>query len=345
LKIENFSEIQQDTLVQPQQRQSQPSLNIAIPKPQLDLERAEEVMRQFEQREQEIIVLQDSMVSPAINFVDGFAVPDSKISDSRIPDSTISGVSIIDSVETKIFESLNTVKSLNLGESFYHAERQNSYPSSVTLFLTCGLVLLTIIRYNFGKSLLEALHSFFSYRKSLRIYEERRESDRQAAILSNILFTWITGIFISIALPFFGGSPLWGSYVLSVLFFSAATGLLYILKSLIWQALGIIFMMQNLSQIYVYNMFLYNRNIGVMIFPLVAVIPYVSEVISYYILYSVLSVFAISYLFKLWRIFQIIHIRSVSVFYFILYLCTLEFLPLLLLVKGCKVLNEFVLFL
>ena len=330
MKIEIFSEIQQDTLVQPQQRQSQPLPNITVRKPQLDLERAEEVIRQFEQREQEIIVSKDSVKKTKIQ---NSKIPDSNISDSNVSDSIIYDVSNTEFVELEIVESLNPV------------ERQVSYPSSITLFLTCGLVLLAIVKYHFGKNLLEAFRSFFSYRQSLRIYEERRESDRQASLLTNILFMWITGIFVSIVLPFFGASLLWGSNVLSILFFSVATGLLYVLKAWIWRVLGVIFMMQGFSKIYIYNMFLYNRNIGLMIFPMVAVIPYVAEIITLYVVYSVIAVFVISYLCKMWRIFQIIHARNVSVFYFILYLCTLEIIPLLLLIKGCKMLSEFNFFL
>ena len=332
MKIGNYYAIQQDTLVQPQQRQNQPVPNIVVPKPQLDLERAEEVIKQFDLREQEIIVSQDSLKNSRIqrfNRIQNSTIPDSSISDSTIYDAPSTK-----SIELEIFESLNPF------ESFNPVERQISYPSSITLFLICGLVLLTVIRYYFGKNLRETFRSFFDYRQALRMFEEHRESDRQAAFLSNILFAWITGIFFSIALPFIGAKPLWGSYVLSILFFSAFTGLLYMLKARIWKALGVIFMMQNLSKTYIYNMFLYNRNIGLMIFPMVAVIPFVSEIVSFYMLYSILAVFALSYLFKCWRIFQIIHTRSVSVFYFILYLCTLEILPLLLFAKGCKILSE-----
>ena len=331
MRIFYFSETQQDTLILQPQQQNQPFPNITVRKPQLDLERAEEIIKQFEQREQEIIISQDSAARPAI--------PNPKIPESRIPDSTIHGVSDTDSVEVKIFE-LEVFESLNPAESLNPVERQISYPSSITLSLTVGLILLTIIRYNFGKNLMESFLSFFSYRKSMRIYEEHRESDRQSAFLSNILFTWITGIFISITLPFFRGGPLWGSYILSVLFFSAAIGLLYFLKARIWQALGVIFMIQSFSKIYIHTMFLYNRNIGVMIFPLVAIIPYVTRPTALFMVYSVVVVFVVSYLFKLWRIFQIIHTRNVSVLYFILYLCTLEILPLLLFVKGCKILSD-----
>jgi len=229
-------------------------------------------------------------------------------------------------------------------DGFAGEAQQVLYPSSITVFIIFGLVLMTIIRYNFGKNLLEAFYSFFNYHHALRIFEERRESDRQAAFFSNVLFVWITGIFISIALPVFGLNALWGSFTLSILFLSAATGLLYILKALIWHVSGVVFMTQNFSKIYIYNMFLYNRNIGLMVFPMVAVIPYVTGALALYIIYGVILVYTSSYLLKLWRTFQIIHGLNVSLFYFILYLCTFEILPLLLLIKSCKVLWKFNLF-
>ena len=230
------------------------------------------------------------------------------------------------------------------GVGFAGEERQVIYPSTVTLFIIFGLALMTVIKYNFGKNLLEALLSFFNYRQALRMFEEHHDSDRQAAFFSNVLFAWITGIFVSIALPFFGVNVLWGSYTLSILFLSAVTGLLYILKAMIWHVLGVIFMAQEFSKMYIYNMFLYNRNIGMIILPLVAIIPYVAGAIAPYIVYTVVFVYLMSFFFKLWRKFQIIHDLNVSVLYFILYLCTFEILPLLLFIKACKVLWEFDLF-
>jgi hypothetical protein len=375
-----FPGIQQDTLVKPQQ--NQPS--ITVRRPQLDLERAEEVMRQFEQREQEIIASQRRVIrpkpvetlrapsievdtlmakyryigcSPRANFPDTFTLTvleryyqpmSTAVVSTTATDSvavTVPAVAMADTAAIKQ-DSIQTVIPITVAETpvtnpgLAGDTRPAGYPSSVTLFITCGLVLLAIIRYNFGRNLRESFLSFFNYRQAQRMYEERRESDRHAAVLSNILFILVAGIFVSVVLPFFGANPLWGSYTLSILFFSLATGLLYILKSWIWQALGVVFMARHFSKMYIYNMFLYNRNIGLIIFPPVAVIPYIARTATPYLVYGVIIGVALSYLLKLWRIFQIIHAQNVSVFYFILYLCTLEILPLLLFIKGCKVLSE-----
>jgi len=327
LIIDNSFEVQQDTLVLPLQ-QSRPLPAINIRKPQVDLERAEEIIRQFEQREQEIIQSQQPEVKPRTKPVEPVEKPIIKV-DTLLQKDTIPIITIVPpSIRTELSSEARKV----------------DYPSSITVFIILGLALLTIIKYYFGKNLFEAIKSFFNYRQAMRMFEERRESDRQAAFLSNVMFVLNTGVFVSITIPFFGASLPWESYTFSILFFSAAIGCLYILKAWIWNLLGIVFVTQTFSKIYIYNMFLYNRNIGLMIFPSVAMIPFVTAEIAPYFVYSVFFIVAISYFFKLIRIFQIIHELNVSVFYFILYLCTFEILPLLLLIKVCKMLWEFNLF-
>ena len=99
------------------------------------------------------------------------------------------------------------------------------YPSTVTLFIVFGITLFTFIKYNFGKNVKESFLSFFNFRQSLRVFEERRDSDRQSNILSNILFSLVVGIFISLLYTLFGSKPLWGNYTLSIIFFSVSNGI------------------------------------------------------------------------------------------------------------------------
>ena len=214
------------------------------------------------------------------------------------------------------------------------------YPSSITLFLIFVIILLTFIKYNFGKNIKESFLAFFNYRQSIRVFEERRDSDRQSSILSNIFFALVIGIFVSMLFPFYGTNPLWGNYTLSILFFSVAVVLIYFVKACIWQILGGVFIVQNFSKVYIYNMFLFNRIVGYIIFPLVAIFPYIYEIITPFIVYSVFAIIVLSYFFKLWRIFKIFNEQNVGFFYFILYLCTFEILPLLLFIKSCKILSE-----
>ena len=221
--------------------------------------------------------------------------------------------------------------------------RQAVLPSSVFLFIICGLSLVAIVRYYYSENLKESFQAIFNYRQALRLFDEQRESDKQEAMFSNILFSLATGIYISLIFPFFQAQPLWGSYEKSILFFSFATGLLFAVKAMIWKMFGVIFVTQEFSKLYIYNMYLHNRITGFVIFPFVAIMPYVSEIITQYIVYGVIIVFILAYLLKICRIFAIIHTQNVSNMQFILYLCALEILPLLLFAECCKTLSESIL--
>ena len=366
--------MQQDTLVKPQQRPGQLFPNITVRRSLIDLERAEEVMRQFEEREkleQELNVSQiprartkqgeplrnpsievDTLLmnyrhigcTPRASFPDTFSLTILERYYQPISGIRTSFADTADSSKVAALQTITVVKPA-IRPGIAHEPRSGSYPASITIILMCGLALLAFIKYHFRKYLVETLKSLFSYRQAQRIFEDRRESGRQAAFLSNILFILMTGFFVSMALPFFGAKPLCDNYVLSILFFALATGLLYFLKATVWRILGFIFMARSFVETYIHNMYMINRNVGLIIFSPVALIPYANALITPYIVYGVIVVFVLSYVLKIWRIFEIILSQNVSIFYFILYLCTLEILPLLLCIKGCKALSEFTLFL
>jgi len=172
------------------------------------------------------------------------------------------------------------------------------------------------------------------------MFEERRETDRQAALLLNILFALVVGISVALFFSFWGINFILGSQLLSITLFSVFAWLLYMMKARIWRVMGVVFMAQPASKIYVGNMFLFNNVTGFVIFPIMAITPYIAESATPYGIYGIISIFVLSYFFRLFRIFQIIHHQNVSFFYFILYLCALEFLPLLLFAKCCKMLIE-----
>ena len=271
--------------------------------------------------------------SPRTSFPDTFTL--------TILERYYQPITLPDSLQTTI--PVTVVKTPSENRGFTGTTRQTG-SSSITVFMIFGLILLAVIKHHFAKNLLETFRSAFSFSQSMRLFDERRETDRQATALSNIWFTIVAGIFISLVVAFFVTHPLWDSYALSILFFSFATGLVYFLKTRIWRILGVVFNVQTFTGLYIHYMFLYNRIAGILAFPLVILVPYMTVAVTPYLLYSVITIFALSYLLRLWRFFQIIYTQNVSVFYFILYLCGFEILPLLLFVKSCKMLIELSLF-
>lgn len=363
----------QDTInqVTPQTRGSQsPRLQMPVTRPRIDFERAQEIIESVEQREQEIQTQKVRIVRPRIEEV---KKPPIEVDTLLMRYQHIGCRPVVDfprpatlTVLEQYFQPMDRPEPVDnrqqtvietgiLPESTvivhssvqvqpdpgFPAEiRETSSTNMITVFLMGSLIFFTWIKYNFGKNLAQIIYSFFSFQQAHKLLKEHRESDKQAAFFSDILFVFNSGIFFSLLLSFFNVNLLWDSYVLTILFFSMAVTLLYSLKAGIWKLLGSIFMLQTFSKEYVYNMFLYNRNIGLFIFPLLAVTPFAPRMLTPFLLYGAVTIFCIAYLLRIFRIFQIINTQNVSIFYFILYLCTLEILPLLLFVKVCKILSE-----
>jgi hypothetical protein len=130
--------------------------------------------------------------------------------------------------------------------------------------------------------------------------------------------------------------PFQAGYSLSVLLFSFSFALLILGNAIIWKIFGSIFLVRHVAGEYIHHLFLYNRNTGIFVFPVIAVIPFVNEAYLPFLLHVALAVYGGFYLWRIFRYFQIIHAKKVPVFYFILYLCTLEILPFFIMVKACN---------
>jgi hypothetical protein len=364
--LHKVSGMQQDTLALtpplPENRSIQ--LNVPVSKPRIDSERAQKIIERTEQREQEIQTQRRRITAPRIEALRQPSIEiDTLMAKYRhtgclrpvsFPDNSIltileryyqpmttaflpglQSAAATDSLSSNT-DSLFIVKQETaINVRFGGENRPTGYPSVITVFLIGAFIFFAWIRFHFGICVSRIVQSFFNYRQACRIFGERREVDRQASFFTNILFIYVSGIFLALYLPF----RLWNSYSLSVLLFAVTISMVYALKSGIWKTLGNIFMVQPFSREYVYHLHLFNNITGLFILPFVAAIPFTGPDIALYLEYTVIFIFCVSYLLRICRIFQIIRTQNVSIFYFILYLCALEILPLLLLVKTCKILN------
>jgi hypothetical protein len=78
---------------------------------------------------------------------------------------------------------------------------------------------------------------------------------------------------------------------------------------------------------------LFFHNAGLYLFPLTAIIPYVYESVARQLLWVGLGLFLILYLFRVVKLITIFIRERFSIFLMILYLCTLEILPVAILLK------------
>jgi hypothetical protein len=374
MKTDDFhiAEIPQDTISGKLQIRENRAPQLLIPTavPNIDLEKAREVIETAEQRKQEITTRQRrTVITPRMEQV---KKPSIEIDTLMAKYSDMGCVPVADFPVTTTLTMLEqyyqpmtqplplssgitetgglavpadsvsavpetiTAQTPEIFSGFRGDIREETYPSIVTVLLLVSLIFFTWIKFHFGKSLSQSFRAFFNYYQARKSLEERKEADKQATFYSSVLFFFNTGIFFSLLFSFFDLDQFRDSYILTVTLFSVATFLLYYVKAGIWKFFGSVFMLQGITKEYIYNVSLYNRNVGLFIFPLIGATPFVSCKLTFLTVYGVIFIFCAAYLLRTFRIFQIIRTQNVSPFYFILYLCTLEFLPLLLFAKTCK---------
>lgn len=215
----------------------------------------------------------------------------------------------------------------------FNARKDGYPPASVILILLGMAIFFTSIRYHFGRNLYTIIRAFFSYYWRKRIQTEKKERDRQAIFYANLFSFLVTGIVFSFLISKTSVGLPFNSYGIAMILFTLASVLLLFFNISIWQVFGNIFLINPVVKEYIYNLYLCNAMQGIVIFPLTICIPFINNNLPFIL--TIVGLFVLIYIFRFFRFFQIIHTKKLPVFYFILYLCSLEILPFIVLIKSC----------
>ncbi|MCB9446754.1 MAG: DUF4271 domain-containing protein [Flavobacteriales bacterium] len=104
----------------------------------------------------------------------------------------------------------------------------------------------------------------------------------------------------------------------------------YVLKLAVIRLIGWVFDIRQASQDYAFNVFLWQKGIGVLLLPLVVLMAYLPLKNYNLLVYIGLSIVLILWVVRVFRGYQVAgSVFGFSRFHLILYLCTLEILPLI----------------
>jgi hypothetical protein len=203
----------------------------------------------------------------------------------------------------------------------------------VPLILLLSLFAFALIKIQYKRYVDQVVNSLINYQVSLRLLRERNVLFRNMSLGMNLVFGLNLGLFIFFILENFGIKQQFSDKFLNVLLYSGGLIILYSLKSFICRLIGYVFKVQSEFMEYVHNINLFNKNIGLFLFPVVIAFPYIDENLRPVVIYLGISILAIMVFLRTVRSVQIIMRKGVSLFYLILYLCAIEILPVLLVVK------------
>ena len=202
----------------------------------------------------------------------------------------------------------------------------------ITILLVFCLLLFATVKIPYAKYLGHMFQSLFNYSTSARMFRERNYSLVHGAFRMDIYFYIIFSLFVYEALICFNIDLPVKNFMFFLFCLPAVTGY-FLLKRLLYTMIGVVNKGLPETNEYWFNLNNYNRVLGLFLFPVVAILAFSPYFNPLFFVFVGLFLTASFYGMSLQRGILILLKKQFSIFYLFLYLCTLEFLPLLLIFK------------
>ncbi|MFP4620012.1 MAG: DUF4271 domain-containing protein [Bacteroidales bacterium] len=203
----------------------------------------------------------------------------------------------------------------------------------VTYILIATFLLIGWTRLFFFRYFVSLMKSFHSYNYASSLYYGQNSLTIRASFLLNLTFFLTAGTFLFQCMNYYEVSIPSLNPLAQFLVFSTFFLAWHIWNYLSTGFIGIVFLRQKSFQEYFHNYNLYRKILGVSLFPVIIVLQYISPEYKPLIMVFGMVIFGFLYFTHILRGLLIFIKKNVSIFYLILYLCALEFLPLLILYK------------
>jgi len=206
----------------------------------------------------------------------------------------------------------------------------NDWLVGVILF---SLFLLASAKFLFGKYLSKLVESIFNSHTANNLFLEKNINMVKGSMIVNLLFVVNISLFAVNILNYVSlSSGLDNGFKEFALIFLAIL-LLYVGKSIVIRSLGYVFKGKNECKEYLFTVFLYNKNLGLFLFPVIIALPFVRPQAMEWLVNIGLFMVFFFFILRIARGLKILLRKHVSIFYMILYLCALEIFPLLMIYK------------
>ncbi len=217
--------------------------------------------------------------------------------------------------------------------------KPRGYDGLLTLILFLAFTLFVIVKVYSPRKLNQMFLAFIKPVAMNQLMREEYTFSNRSSILLLLLATLILPLFAFQVIGFSGSVSFLHQYVLEkglkayVIFTLFALGA-YLVKILTIKFLALTFSVKGAGAEYVYTILLFNKVAGIVMFPLVLLIAFAHQLSTGLPLYTGITILAILLVYRMLRLVQIgISTSGVSPLYLFLYLCTLEILPFVVLIK------------
>jgi len=193
-----------------------------------------------------------------------------------------------------------------------------------------SIIILLIIRINFQRQLSSILSSVVNFQIAEKLLRERNILTRRAYFLLDLNFLIGGALLCYIICQRLGINVYGNTYLWQLIFLIILIASVLIIRNSILKIIGFLFNSAPLFREYIHSSSLLNKSLGLYLLPLAISTFYIRQPFSDLIFYTSLGILFLTILYKYLRGLQIIMKYKFFYLYTILYLCSLEILPVLL---------------
>jgi len=207
--------------------------------------------------------------------------------------------------------------------------KADAWVIGVILFST---FVFAFVRMFYNKKYHNIIKSGTNYQYAYKLVKEGSSSSSRVNTFLSLVFYINISMFIFLILKLLNikvDLSDWKLYLLLIL----SLFIMYLGKRVANRILGYVFGNNDVVSEYLTNVWIYNIILGVFILPFIISIPFVPPEFKLPLMYIGIAIIILSLLFRILRNFRIAFKIKLSIFYLILYLCTLEILPILIIGK------------
>lgn len=240
---------------------------------------------------------------------------------------------------------VEVVKPLKIESTTYIAKDQKVLPTSsfqdsklfLLILVLFSLGLLGYMRIKSSRFLKTIFKGLFSHHESRKLFTTVNIRNSIHSVMLDLLFSINMGILIyevaSMMMSVRG-------YLFSLAIFTGsvvAVAFYFLTKNFLYRLVGYIFSTKEETNEYLFFVGIVNKTYGIVITPILIILPFTTGSATYITIGVAIALYGFLYLIQLFRALKIILKKAISLFYYILYLCTLEILPFII---AYRILNK-----
>jgi len=238
------------------------------------------------------------------------------------------------SLQPQVFIETNISASALSENNLYskNLEKQTT-PDWYFIIIVVILSAVASIRIAYGKILHSIWVSAYSYQFATKTYKERGILQKRVGLSLDLLYLVNASLFIFLINQHFSFLLVDLQAYQFVFISFAILSILVLIRLSVMRLTALIFVRSELFLGFLYHYFIYSKVLGMVLIPFLIAIPYTNGNLQEVIIYTGISTILAVQLFRLIRASVYVLKNVIFLFYLILYLCVLEILPVLVVIK------------